>query len=99
MAQFLSNLPGIPDKTSVQCKSFDQRMKELNYASPPESQKVDLFQAAINYLKEEKLDNSDREVIQKYLKKMNERSQYMGYIQTGSTESEEEIREEKLIVD
>ena len=80
MAQYLSNVSGLPGKTSIQCKSFDQRMKDLNYVSQPDSRKVDLFEAAITYLKNEDLSLEDREVINRYLSKMNERGSYMNYL-------------------
>ena len=73
MAQFLSNIPGLPNKTPVQCKSFDQRMKDQNYVSAPSSSKMDLFESAISYLKDNKLDKSERDIIKKYIKKMNEK--------------------------
>ncbi len=33
MSDFLSNIPGLPNKTPHQCKSFDQRMKEIFFVS------------------------------------------------------------------
>lgn len=92
MAQFLSNLPGLPSKTSVQCKSFDQRMKDLNHVSPPASQKVDLFQAAITYLRGEVLEPEDRDIIRRYVERMKERSTYMSFLRESvwSEASEEE---------
>lgn len=88
MAQYLSNVPGLPDKTSIQCKSFDQRMKDLNYVSQPDFKKVDLFEAAITYLKTEQLNEEDREVIRKYVTKMEERGSYMKYLHENGLEEE-----------
>ena len=66
----MSNIPGVPQKTSVQCKSFDQRMKETYYGSQPESKKVDLLAVAISYLRREALDSEDKKIIQDYVEKM-----------------------------
>ena len=70
MARFLSNIPGQPNKTPVQCKSFDQRMKDQNYVSALEHSKMDLFETAFSYLKEERLDRDEREIIRIYIRKM-----------------------------
>ena len=83
MARFLSNIPGQPNKTPVQCKSFDQRMKEQNYASAMEHSKMDLFETAFAYLKEEKLNREESEIIKNYIKKMEEKSSFMNFIQDG----------------
>ena len=88
MAQYLSNIPGLPDKTPIQCKSFDQRMKDLNYVSQTDSRKVDLFEAAIVYLKAEDLSTEDREVIRRYVAKMEERGSYMKYFHDHGLEEE-----------
>ena len=74
MAKFLSNIPGQPNKTPIQCKSFDQRMKDQHYVSALESSKMDLFETAFSYLKEEKLNKEEREIINNYIKKMEEKS-------------------------
>jgi len=55
-------------------------MKDLNYVSQPDSKKVDLFEAALTYLKNEDLSSEDREVIAKYVAKMEERGSYMNYL-------------------
>lgn len=89
MSDFLSNIPNLPIKTSVQCKSFDQRMKDLNYVSQPESQKTDLFDAAISYLKGEKLEPEDKDIIRRYVEKMKEKSSYMDFFETNPFEAEE----------
>lgn len=51
MAQFLSGVNGLPPKTSIQCKSFDQRMKDVNYVARGQAERVDLLEAALGYLK------------------------------------------------
>ena len=50
------------------------------------------------YLKDSKLDKEEKEVIQKYIRKMNERSQYINFLQKEAMvdeESEEESEEIK----
>ena len=73
-------------------------MKEQNYLAAPEGFKKDLLETAILYLKDSKLDKEEKEVIQKYIRKMNERSQYINFLQKEAMvdeESEEESDEIK----
>ena len=73
-------------------------MKEQNYLTAPEGFKKDLLETAILYLKDSKLDKEEKEVIQKYIRKMNERSQYINFLQKEAMvdeESEEESDEIK----
>jgi hypothetical protein len=99
MSRFLSNIPGCPDKTSVQCKSFDQRMKDLNYVSQEEGAKTDLFEAAICFLKGVRLSPEDKEIIQRYTERMSERSSYMNFLQDGLREEEDNecVRKEEFV--
>jgi len=49
-------------------------MKDQHYVSALESSKMDLFETAFSYLKEEKLNKEEREIINNYIKKMEEKS-------------------------
>lgn len=88
MAQYLSNIPDLPNKTPIQCKSFDQRMKDMNYVSQPDKLKVDLFEAAVSYLNGIELKEEDKEVIDRYVAKMEEKGGYMKYLQEQGFEEE-----------
>ena len=93
MAQFLSNVPGLTNKDPIQCKSFDQRMKEQNYLSAPEGSKRDLLETALFYLKDSKLDKEEKGVIQRYIRKMNARSQYINFLEKEAIMDEESEEE------
>ena len=45
-------------------------MKDQNYVSALEHSKMDLFETAFSYLKEERLDRDEREIIRIYIRKM-----------------------------
>lgn len=67
MAHFLSKIPNLPGKTSIQCKSFDQRMKDIHYVSQNPGNEVDLLEAALNYLSQTALTQEDQTLIDSYL--------------------------------
>ena len=72
-------------------------MKEQNYLSAPEGFKKDLLETAIFYLKDSKLDKEEKEVIQKYIRKMNDRSQYINFLQKEAMEGEESEEESEEV--
>lgn len=59
-----------------------------------ESSKMDLFETAFSYLKEEKLNKEEREIINSYIKKMEEKSYFMNFIQEGPGVEDDEESEE-----
>ena len=97
MARFLSKIPNLPDKTSIQCKSFDQRMKDIHYVSRLPGTEVDLLETALNYLSHIALDAEDKFVIDLYLQRMNEKSAYVDFLLEGLPEGESEMEERMLV--
>lgn len=72
-------------------------MKDMNYVSQPNNLKVDLFEAAISYLKGIELKEEDKEVIDRYVAKMEEKGGYMKYLHEQGFEEEwsESVEESK----
>lgn len=93
MARFLSKLPNLTDKTSVQCKSFDQRMKDIHYVSQAPGREVDLLEAALHYLSQTSLESRDQAVIDQYLLRMGERSAYVNFLLEGPPEGDSEMED------
>ena len=94
MAEFLSNIPGLPAKTSIQCKSYDQRMKEVNYVSPPEAKKVDLLEAAYSELSRFDLTEEDLKIIRNYEQAMAKKSSYIDFLASAMSSDDEPIYDE-----
>lgn len=81
MAKFISEEPNVPEKTSLQCKSFDQRMKDQTFLTRSEGMRqMDLLESSIDYLSKTGMTASEREIIRKYVSKMETKSVYINFL-------------------